>query len=146
MIEIKYLNVGKIILFFILFIIIFNSCRSAQNKIAGTWRLTAEVNSEDPYASRATLKETKIVSDKTLILKSDSTFTSNLSLCNEYNEDGIYLSKGKYTFKRNKNPDKLFWIECPGIYRIHYFSIKNNKLELHFPTFGTGYRIKIFEK
>ncbi|WP_332029428.1 hypothetical protein [Kaistella sp.] len=111
MIEIKYLNVGKIILFFILFIIVFNSCRSAQNKIAGTWRLTAEVNSEDPYASRATLKETKIVSDKTLILKSDSTFTSNLSLCNEYNEDGIYLSKGKYKVLQ-KPPQAIYSNLC----------------------------------
>ena len=58
----------------------------------------------------------------------------------------IIFSKGKYTFKKNKNPDKLFWIECPGIYPIHHFIIKEKKLELYFPSFGSGYRIKIFER
>ena len=92
------------------------------------------------------MKETKIKSDRILTLNKDSTFTSNLSLCNEYNELAIILSKGKYTFSRNRNPDKLYWIECPEIYRVHYFIIKEKKLELYSPSFGSGYRIKIFEK
>ena len=128
------------------FLFILISCTSIKNNTAGTWKLTAEINSEDPYATRSSLKETKVNSDKILTLNKDSTFTSNLSLCNEYNESGIYLSKGKYTFKKNINPDKLFWIECPGIYRIHYFIINEKKLELYFPSFGSGYKIKIFEK
>lgn len=128
----------------ILFVL--SSCTSIKNNAVGTWKLTAEINSENPYASRSSLKETKIVSDGILTLTKDSTFTSNLSLCNEYNESGIYASKGKYTFKKNRNPDKLFWIECPGIYPVHYFIIKEKKLELYFPSFGSGYRIKIFEK
>ena len=128
----------------ILFILI--NCTSIKNNAVGTWKLTAEINSENLYATRSSLKETKIESDKILTLKKDSTFTSNLNLCNEFNENGVYLSKGKYTFNKNRNPDKLFWIECPGIYRIHYFIIKKNKLELYFPSFGSGYKIKIFEK
>lgn len=132
------------ITFALLFFLI--NCTSLKNNAVGTWKLTAEINSENPSATRSSLKETKIESDKKLIFNKDSSFTSNLSLCNEYNESGIYLSKGIYTFKKNKNPDKLFWIKCPGVYPIHYFIIKEKKLELYFPSFGSGYRIKIFEK
>ena len=80
----------------ILFILI--SCTSIKNNAVGTWKLTAEINSENPYATRSSLKETKINSDTILTLNKDSTFTSNLSLCNEYNESGNYLFQRKIYF------------------------------------------------
>lgn len=124
----------------------FTSCITAKHEVFGTWKLTAEIDSEDMYAKRSSLKEKKIVSDKIFILKNDSTFVSNLSLCNQYNKKGIYQSQGRITFKKNANPDRIFKIECPGIYPVHYFIIREKKLELYYPSFGTGYQIKIFEK
>ncbi|KQT20671.1 hypothetical protein ASG22_16995 [Chryseobacterium sp. Leaf405] len=81
---------------------------------------------------------------KKITINKDSTFTSNLSLCNEWHPNADYISKGIYHFKKT-NPDKLFWLECKGMYPDHHFKLNGKKLELYYP-FVTGYRIQIFEK
>ena len=130
----------------ILFLLIslVTSC-STKNEIYGTWKLTAEINSENPYANRSSLTETKIKSNKTITLNRDSTFVSNLLLCNQYPPNDTIISKGVYHFKKPKNPDKLFWLECKDVYPIFYFKMNNKKLELYYPSFGSGYKIKIFD-
>jgi hypothetical protein len=130
---------------FIFLLLSLHNCISLQDKAIGTWKLTAEINSEDSYAKRSSLKETKIISEKKIILNKDSTFTSDLNLCNEWNPNLSYVSKGVYHFKKKRNPDRLFWLECTGIYPDHYFILKDEKLELYLPSI-TGYHIQIFDK
>ena len=135
----------KKIYFLITSVLILNSCNSLKNKEIGKWNLISEFRTDDPYATRSSLTEKKINSDKTLTLKKDSSFVSNLSLCNQWPPSDSYISKGVYHFKKNRNPDKLFWLECPGMYPDHHFEIRNKRLELHLPSV-TGYQIQIFEK
>ena len=81
---------------------------------------------------------------KILTLNKDSTFISNLSLRNQLPPNDT-ISEGLYHFKKNNNPDKIFWIECNGVHSDYYFILENKKLELYYPSF-TGYKIQIFEK
>lgn len=45
-------------------LLVFCSCNSLQNKIIGIWRVTGEIQSDNTYATRSSLKETKIISEK----------------------------------------------------------------------------------
>ncbi|KXH84700.1 hypothetical protein [Chryseobacterium kwangjuense] len=133
----------KIIAAIFLFLFLQN-CTSLQNKVVGVWKLTAEINSENPYANRSSLKSKDVISDKKIYLNKDSTFSSNLNLCNEWKLGPDYISKGIYHYKK-KNPDQLFWLKCNGMYPDIYFKLNDKKLELYYPSV-TGYRIQIFEK
>lgn len=133
----------KLLYFSVLMILI--NCKSIQkNDLYGTWRLTGEIKSNNVYATRSSLKEEKVNIKKELTLNKDSTFISNLSLCNQLSPNDT-ITKGFYHFKQNNNPDKIFWIECNGVHSDYYFILKNKKLELYYPSF-TGYKIQIFEK
>ena len=74
-------KVKILFLFCVLFTLL--NCYSLQKQLIGTWKLTSEITSDNPYAMRSSLKETKVKSEKKLILNRDSTFISNLSLCNQ---------------------------------------------------------------
>lgn len=133
----------KIIVTLFLFLLLHN-CISLQNRVIGVWKLTAEINSDNLYANRSSLKETKVNSNKMITLHRDSTFISDLSLCNQWPASDFYISKGTYHFKK-RNSDKLFWLECTGMYPDHHFKLRNKKLELYYPSVA-GYHIQIFEK
>lgn len=125
-------------------LMILTNCKSIQKSdLYGTWNLTGEIRSDNVYATRSSLKEKKINIKKVLTLNKDSTFISNLNLCNQLHPNDT-ISKGLYNFKNN-NLDKMFWIKCIGMNSDHYFILKNGKLELYYPSV-TGYKIQIFEK
>jgi hypothetical protein len=117
-----------------------------KKKVTGTWTLTAEISSENLCATHSSLKEIKINNKKALTLNRGSTFISNLSLCNEWNVNGIYIFPKEFIIsKKNKNPDELFWIECTGMYPDHYFLSKNKKIKLYNPSVA-GYAFKYLKR
>ncbi len=128
-------------------VIILNSCHSIQQQIAGTWRLSAIIKSNDPYAIRSSLVPQKIKSNTIINLKKNGTFTSN----GEYCFDGIKReepSSGKFYIKNYNRTDKIFTLEsskCPGIGSNLHFTLRDKKIELNLPSV-TGYQIQFFEK
>ena len=115
------------------------SCKSIEGKISGVWEQTARIDSDDPYASRKSLKQVQIDKGKTLILNGNGTFISNLQLCNEEKP----ILRGIY-FKKNTS-ENVFQLKCNNVYSDHYFILRGNKLELYYPTV-TGHKIGIFER
>ena len=139
------MKIQSINLLCFLILMILTNCKSIQkNNLYGTWKLTREIKSDNVYAIRSSLKEKKVNIKKVLTLNKDSTFISNLSLCNQLPPNDT-ISIGFYHFKQNNKLDKIFWIECNGVHSDYYFILKNKKLELYYPSF-TGYKIQIFEK
>ena len=94
------MKIQSINLLCFLILMILTNCKSIQkNNLYGTWKLTREIKSDNVYAIRSSLKEKKVNIKKVLTLNKDSTFISNLSLCNQLPPNDT-ISIGFYHFKR----------------------------------------------
>lgn len=133
-------NIMKYILSIFVSLLLIN-CNSYKKSLVGTWQLTRVYDGEDAYLATSDHKFKDVKSDRKITLKKDGTFLSNENLCRD-GSDLKRISSGKYFMEKYNRFEHVFTLEsnqCPGIGSNLRIKLKNEKLELDYPSIGYYY-------